>query len=275
MHIGDKKKKASKRRKKARAQPAQHTTYTHVATIPAPLPPPPAPYMNRPQFFDPTTQADRERHQTNHPLFGNTLRGNQQTFFDPQGRESPVSVATEVRPYTEDVFGSPIPKHPSFRNEPDYGGGYGYGYDQHGIGVGNIHPPTPPHGVSFSGRPSENSGFEEVYSPTSANTSAFQDTNPMNQPMETDTFNKFSSDKAWKNRLALEKFMQDQRAQIEKANKSREIAAVVGSGSSSRAKRVSDEAYNERRRSARLAEKAEKERIEAWIRPVPGRKTER
>ena len=140
-----------------------------------------------------------------------------------------------------------------------------------------MHSSTPRYGISFSGRPSEGSGFEEVYSPTSANTSTFQDTNPMNDPMETETFNKFSNDNAWKNQLALEKYKQEQHAQIEKANKSREIARVVGSGSASRAKRVSDEAYNERRRSARLLEKAEKERLAAGggaSRPVPGTKTE-
>lgn len=59
IHLGEKKKSKRRRRKASHGGAVVSTMHSHVATAQPNNPV----YLNRPQFFDPTTQADRERNQ--------------------------------------------------------------------------------------------------------------------------------------------------------------------------------------------------------------------
>ena len=96
IHIGTKKKSKRRRRKAGHGGAVVSTMHSHVATAQPSYPV----YINRPQFFDPTTQADRERNQpmANMPAFGSHVpAGN---GFNPTALPTtpPITPPPAVRP---------------------------------------------------------------------------------------------------------------------------------------------------------------------------------
>ena len=130
IHIGNKKTKSSRRRR-APAGPHIGAVITMHATHAAPpgyAQPAYAFPTNRPQFFDPTTQVDRERNQLmpNAPMFSLQVP-TQGTGFRPIPAEetpSPRSVAStpplterEMHPPMPDTYGPP--RHTPFAYKSD------------------------------------------------------------------------------------------------------------------------------------------------------------
>jgi hypothetical protein len=113
IHIGDKK-KAKRRRRKARAghgSAVVSTMHSHVATAQPSYPV----YINRPQFFDPTTQADRERNQpmANAPAFGTHVPAQGNGFnptTPPTPAERPPLTEREMHPPMVDTYSGPAEK---------------------------------------------------------------------------------------------------------------------------------------------------------------------